>query len=149
MFENSLKEFTSTPDDSAQDSVCFHALLYYFTFTLCKDIFVNVINNTTTNNSTIQDQKEFGNDQQTNNSRNTLNGDQGGTDQQFEAEGDKCDSATDCTDEVQNGRVVDGDENGKEGIENRTLESGVPLSHVRQKHFLRQQHYGINQCYNK
>ncbi|VDK87136.1 unnamed protein product [Litomosoides sigmodontis] len=111
VFENSLKEFTSTPDDSAQDS----------------------------------DQKEFGNDQQTNNSRNTLNGDQGGMDQQFEAEGDKCDSATDCTDKVQ----IDGDENGREGSENRILESGVLLSHVRQEHFLRRQHHDINQCYDR
>ncbi|KAL3982327.1 HMG (high mobility group) box family protein [Acanthocheilonema viteae] len=111
MFENSLKEFTSTPDDSAQNS----------------------------------DQKEFGDDQQTSGGGKMSDGDQGGTDQQFEAEGDRCDNATDCTDKVQNSRVIDDGENGKEGIENSTLESGT----VQQEHFLRKQQHGLSQCYNK
>uniref|UniRef100_A0A158Q8U4 HMG box domain-containing protein n=1 Tax=Elaeophora elaphi TaxID=1147741 RepID=A0A158Q8U4_9BILA len=111
VFENSLKEFTSTPDDSAQDS----------------------------------DQKEFGDDQQTSGGGKTFDGDQGGTDQQFEAEGDRCDNATDCTDKVQNRRVIDDDENGREGIENSTLESDI----VQQEHFLRKQEHGGGRCYKK
>ncbi|VDK61798.1 unnamed protein product [Onchocerca ochengi] len=110
LFENSLKEFTSTHDDSAQDT----------------------------------NQKEFGDDQQTNGDGKTFDGDQAGADQNFESEGDRCDNATDCTDKVKNHRVVDDDENGREGIENSALESGT----AQQEHVLRKQH-GVNQCYNK
>uniref|UniRef100_A0A8R1TUJ0 HMG box domain-containing protein n=1 Tax=Onchocerca volvulus TaxID=6282 RepID=A0A8R1TUJ0_ONCVO len=110
LFENSLKEFTSTHDDSAQDT----------------------------------DQKEFGDDQQTNGDGKTFDGAQAGADQNFESEGDRCDNATDCTDKVKNHRVVDDDENGREGIENSALESGT----AQQEHVLRKQH-GVNQCYNK
>lgn len=107
---------------------------------LCKGIFGSVINN-----STVQDQKEFGDDQQTSGGGKTFDGDHGGPDQQFEAEGDRCDNATDCTDKVQNRKVADNDENEKDGIENTTLENGT----VRQEHFLRKQQHGVNQCYNK
>ncbi|EJW84205.1 HMG box family protein [Wuchereria bancrofti] len=109
IFENSLKEFASTPDDSAQDT----------------------------------DQKEFGDDQQTSGTEKTLEGDQGGTDQQFGAEGDRCDNGTDCTDKVQNRRMIDGDKNRREGPENSTLES----ESVQQEYFLREQQHGVSQCY--
>uniref|UniRef100_A0A1I7VFV5 HMG box family protein n=1 Tax=Loa loa TaxID=7209 RepID=A0A1I7VFV5_LOALO len=109
VFESSLKEFTSTPDDSTQDT----------------------------------DQKEFSDDQQTSGARKTLDEDQG-TDQ-FEAEGDRCDNAADCTDKMQNHRVIDDDENGRESTENSTLENGT----VQREHFLRKQQHGVSQCYNK
>ncbi|MCP9265917.1 Protein capicua-like protein [Dirofilaria immitis] len=89
MFENSLKEFTSTPDDSAQDRAS--------------------------------------------------------TDQQFEGEGDRCDNATDCADKVQNYKVVNEDEDGREDIENNALESRVP----QHEQILRTQHHGVSRCYNK
>ncbi|KAM3726056.1 Protein capicua [Dirofilaria immitis] len=111
MFENSLKEFTSTPDDSAQD----------------------------------RDQKEFGDDQQTNSGGKTFDGDQASTDQQFEGEGDRCDNATDCADKVQNYKVVNEDEDGREDIENNALESRVP----QHEQILRTQHHGVSRCYNK
>lgn len=95
-------------------------------------------------NNTVQDQKEFGDDQQTNGDGKTFDGAQAGADQNFESEGDRCDNATDCTDKVKNHRVVDDDENGREGIENSALESGT----AQQEHVLRKQH-GVNQCYNK
>ncbi|VIO86909.1 Uncharacterized protein BM_BM5934 [Brugia malayi] len=103
VFENSLKEFASTPDDSAQDT----------------------------------DQKEFSDDQQTSGTEKTLDGDQGGTNQQFGAEGDRCDNGTDCTDKVQNRKMIDDDKNRKEGTKNNTLESEDVQQH------------GVSQCYNK
>ncbi|VDP13427.1 unnamed protein product, partial [Onchocerca flexuosa] len=111
VFENSLKEFTSTHDDSAQDT----------------------------------DQKDFGDDQQTNGDRKTFDGDQAGADQNFEGEGDRCDNATDCTGKVQNHKVVNDDENGREGIENNALESGT----AQQEHVLRKQQQRVSQYYNK
>ncbi|OZC11080.1 hypothetical protein X798_01906 [Onchocerca flexuosa] len=111
VFENSLKEFTSTHDDSAQDT----------------------------------DQKDFGDDQQTNGDRKTFDGDQAGADQNFEGEGDRCDNATDCTGKVQNHKVVNDDENGREGVENNALESGT----AQQEHVLRKQQQRVSQYYNK
>lgn len=115
--------------------LCFLLLL---SFWLCEDIFSNVIND-----CTVQDQRGFGDDQQSSGSGKALGGYQAGVDQKFEAEGGRCQNATDCTDKIQNSRVVDDNEPGKGDINNNALENET----VQQEQSWKQ--HGVSQCCNK